>query len=253
MSDGERLLDLLWRRYEQAVPAARTFVALAGGRFENDHVAFRSIGGTGARAGDGIELYAAPFERLGWRRAGSYRFPDAHLEAIHLSHPDRLPRIFVSAIDPAALDEPAQAILARMPPPAAAPLSIDELAKWLAAPAPWIGRGELALLEAASQYAAWVALFGREVNHFTASVDDVEAWQAKLAAAGVQMKSEIEGERGGPLRQTATAAAVREVRLTDGTSDWPYAYLEIAERRPGFDGFLTTQARQLFDQTRRGP
>jgi hypothetical protein len=238
----------LWERYQRLVPPARTFVALAGGHLRNDHVAFRSI----ARPGDGIELLAPPFERLGWRRAGIYLFPDAHLAAIHLSHPDGLPRLFLSQIDPAPLGGRAARILGRMDPALPPPDDPAALAAWLDAPAPWLDGEELAALEAASQYAAWVALFGRSVNHFTAAVDDVEAWQARLAAAGVAMKARIEGERGGPLRQTTTVAAEREVELSDGSRrSWPYAYLEIAQRAAGFDGFLAPQARQLFEQTRR--
>ena len=68
-------------------------------------------------------------------------------------------------------------------------------------------------LERESQYGAWLLLFGREVNHFTASV------------------------RGGQ----------------GGTREWPYAYLEIAERQGGFDGFVTAQARQLFEMTKALP
>jgi hypothetical protein len=37
-----------------------------------------------------------------------------------------------------------------------------------------------------------------------------------------------------------------------GTRSWPYAYFEIAQRAPGFDGFLGPQARALFDMTKRG-
>jgi hypothetical protein len=57
--------------------------------------------------------------------------------------------------------------------------------------------------------------------------------------------------RGAGLRQTATRAAPRKVKLRDREREWPYAYLEIAERNGGFDGFVTSQARQLFDMTKR--
>jgi hypothetical protein len=73
-----------------------------------------------------------------------------------------------------------------------------------------------------------------------------------MREAGVPMKSDIEGEPGSPLRQTATHAAPVSVRLADGrTRGWPYAYFEIAQRGPGFDGFLGPQARNLFDMTKR--
>src|SRR4051794_6615250 len=105
-SDAARLLDLLWRRYAAHVPYAETFTRLSGADFRNDHVAFRSL----KRAGSGIGLFAPAFERLGWRRAGEYDFPDARLDAIHLSHPDGLPRVFLSQLRSDELSAPARQI-----------------------------------------------------------------------------------------------------------------------------------------------
>src|SRR5262249_1967060 len=122
---------------------------------------------------------------------------------------------------------------------------------WFGKPEALFTESEILELERESHYAAWVALFGREVNHFTASVPDVEVWQRRMSEAGIPMKAEVEGERGAKLRQTATKAAPRRVRLADKERDWPYAYLEIAQRAEGFDGFIPNQARQLFDMTKR--
>jgi hypothetical protein len=247
MSDATRLLDLLWERYAANVPYARDFVRLAGGAFHNDHVAFRSL----RRPGSGIELFAPAFERLGWKRAGAYDFPDAKLSAIHLSHPDGLPRVFISELRQQELSSRARDILSQLPPDPPAPREVEALAAWFRAPEVHFAEQDLLELEAESQYGAWLLLFGREVNHFTASVDDVESWARKLREARVPMKDEIEGEPGAGLRQTATRAAPRRVRMRGGERDWPYAYLELAERHGGFDGFVTQQARQLFEMTRR--
>jgi hypothetical protein len=245
---GQQLLDLLWQRYAAQVPYAGTFVRLASRRFVNDHVAFRTL----RRPGSGVELVAPVFERLGWRRAGSYDFPDAHLDAIHLSHPDGLPRVFVSQLRVEALSPRAQAILDTLPPDVPAPPGpLEAVADWFQGPGAPPDEAALLALEQESQYGAWLLLFGREVNHFTAAVDDVERWGAALAAAGVPMKGAIEGEPGAPLRQTATRAAPRRVRTSLGEREWPYAYLELAERQPGFDGFVAAQARALFEMTRR--
>jgi hypothetical protein len=246
-SDGARVLDLLWGRYAAHVPYAQTFVRLSGSAFRNDHVAFRSL----KRPGSGIELFAPAFERLGWRRAGQYDFPDAKLDAIHLSHPDGLPRIFLSQLRALELSPRAREILARLPPDDPPPRDPDALADWFRAPATTVPEAELLELERESQYGAWLLLFGREVNHFTAAVDDVEGWARRMAEAGVPMKGEIEGEPGAGLRQTATKATLRRVRTEGGEREWPYAYLEIAQRNRGFDGFVTQQARQLFEMTRR--
>lgn len=244
-----RLLNLLWERYAAEVPYARTFVQLSGGRFQNDHVALRSL----RRPGSGIGLFERVFERLGWRRAGEYTFPDAHLAAIHMSHPDGLPRVFISELKAEELSPRARELLAALPEDVPAPTdSLEALAAWFAAPPP-PDEAALLELEKESQYGAWLLAFGRKVNHFTGAVDDVEAWQRRMREAGVPMKAEIEGAPGTSLRQTATHAAPLPVALQGGGSrPWPYAYFEIAQRAPGMDGFLGPQARALFDMTKRG-
>jgi hypothetical protein len=234
------LLDELWERYAAHVPYAATFVALAGGRFHNDHVAFRSLKGRG-----GIEPIAALFERYGWQRRDAYDFPDAHLDAIYLWKPGE-PRVFVSQLRAEELSPRARRILEQLPPPGA----VND-ADSFAPPGIIVREDELLELESESQYAAWLLLFGREVNHFTASVDDVAQWQRRMRDAGIPMKDEIEGDPGAGLRQTATRAAPRRVRLRERDREWPYAYLEIAERNGGFDGFVAAQARQLFEMTKR--
>jgi hypothetical protein len=234
MSD---LLDALWDSYAQHVPYARTFVKLAGGDFRNDHVAFRSLD---------LRPIAAVFERLGWTRAGAYDFPDAKLNAIYLRK-DGEPRVFVSELRAAEFSPRLRELLSRLPPEP----PFDGTPEWFRGPDISVTSSELLELEKESQYAAWLMLFGREVNHFTASVPDVEVWQKRMRDAGIPMKDEIEGAPGAGLRQTATRAAPRKVALRDGERDWPYAYLEIAERNRGFDGFVAAQARQLFDMTKR--
>ena len=246
---ARKLLEILWDRYVKDVPYARTFLSLTPTPFANDHVAFRSL----RRDGSGIAAFRSVFERLGWREGGTYTFPDAHLEAVHMSHPDGLPRVFLSELLPAALSPAAQAVLARLPADPPPPAGDDPvaLAAWFAPPAP-PAEADLLALEPESQYGAWLLAFGRMVNHFTAAVPDVEVWQRRLADAGVPMKGAIEGAPGNDLRQTATRAASLMIEVAGGDlRSWPYAYLEIAERHRGFDGFLGAQARQLFDMTKR--
>ncbi|RKH47771.1 DUF1338 domain-containing protein [Corallococcus sicarius] len=247
-SDASRLLDLLWERYASEVPFARTFVALSGGHFRNDHVAFRTL----ARPGGGIALFSRVFERFGWRPAGTYTFPDAHLSAIYLSHPDGLPRVFLSELKSEELSPRARELLAALPVDPPAPEDVEALAAWFAPPSP-PDEAALLELEKETQYGAWLLAFGRKVNHFTGAVDDVEVWQRRMRDAGVPMKTDIEGAPGTSLRQTATHAAPLPLTLRGGgTRTWPYAYFEIAERSGGFDGFLGPQARALFDMTKRG-
>ena len=231
------LLDQLWQKYAAQVPYARAFVQLAHGKFSNDHVAFRSLD---------LRPIASVFEDLGWKRAGEYDFPETHLNAIHLVKPGE-PRVFVSELRTAELSARAREILAQLPPDP----PYDGTAGWFCGPDLRPREEELLELERESQYGAWLLLFGREVNHFTASVPDVAEWQRKMREAGIPMKDEIEGAPGAGLRQTATRAAPRRVQLRERERDWPYAYLEIAERNGGFDGFVAAQARQLFEMTKR--
>lgn len=248
------LFDRLWARYVEEVPYAATFARLAGGlhgtRFENDHIALRSVARDGA--GSGIGPVAAVFERLGWRHAGDYEFKDVHLRSVHLSKAG-LPRVFISELDPHALPADARDALLAAPALAPPPDDDDALPAWFTAPPP-PSPAALDVVQRASQVGAWLLCFGRKVNHFTAQVTDIESWQRRLLEAGVPMKADIEGERGGPLRQTATHAAPLDVMLADGSvRSQPYAYFEIAERQPGFDGFLAPQARQLFEMTAPPP
>lgn len=234
------LLDVLWTRYVVDVPYAATFARLSG-TFENDHIALRSLGP------GGIDSFARVFEPLGWLKKGEYAFPDVKLRALHMSQPG-LPRIFISELDVSEMPDDVRKILERLREKAEAQADAD----FFVAPSRMPTSAERDVVAQASQYGAWVLTFGRKVNHFTASVDDVEAWQQRLIDAGVPMKREIEGERGGDLRQTATHAAVLDVTLADGVvRSLPYAYVEIAQRRAPFDGFLAPQARQLFDMTAR--
>jgi hypothetical protein len=243
------LLDALWPRYAAPVPATQTFAELyrqrTGRAFENDHIALRSA----SRAG-GIAMFEAVFASLGWKAQQSYWFEDVHLRAIYMSQ-SGLPRIFISELIEERCSANLQDALSTHLDVVPQSSNVDFFARSRVRPTAAVVRS----VAEESQYAAWLLLFHRQVNHFTARVDDVAFWQNHLRENGVAMKSDIEGaplavgEAG--LRQTATQAAVVNVDVADGTLRWPYAYFEIAQRQGGFDGFLTAQARQLFDMTQR--
>jgi Domain of unknown function (DUF1338) len=125
-----------------------------------------------------------------------------------------------------------------------------------------------------SQYGAWVMMHGYAVNHFTGYVNRQQTTKyqtiaqtiAGLTHLGVPMKSGVEGSIESGLCQTATQAVIEQVWVQNDAAStlmqipWPYAYYEIAERyqiknSAGdtmlFDGFLSVQAQQLFEMTRR--
>ena len=137
---------------------------------------------------------------------------------------------------------------------------------------------QLSVVEAVnsiSQYGAWVLLHGYAVNHFTGYVNrqhtslypDIETTALGLAAKSIPMKDKIEGSEGNGLRQTATQAVTEMVTVKDDSGElkqipWTYAYYEIAQRNAIamadgktqlFEGFLTSQAQNLFEMTRTSP
>ena len=269
------LLDALWERYRARVEPARRYEALVeaqGRAWRNDHVAFRTV--AWRRPESGIATIARPFEALGYAAAGCYRFPDKKLSALHFQHRNAaFPKLFVSELRAWELAPASRAILARSLE-AQGPSPLDDAALAALAAGGGDGRAELLgacldffrkrpwaapekadvlALDRESQYGAWVLVHGREVNHFTGAVDDIEKAVADLRAAGVPMKAEIEGAPGTALRQSSTEAVVLpaavSVRGAAAEMPWTYAYFELAQRAPGFEGFLGPQAANLFDMT----
>ena len=298
-----QLFDRLWATYRDRVTSVRDYeqvLATAGADFQNDHIAFRSIAWQEPAAG--ISSIARPFQALGYRPEACYHFADKHLQAIHLEPPrnnssgrEPLPKLFVSELEAWQLDPQQRQHLAGSLDQHRRPLSLDmldclarlgssetpdtagaldTLCDWFhQRPWPPPVRSDVEAVAEVSQYAAWVLVHGYAVNHFTGLInahrvevlDSIEKTAAALAAAGVPMKSDIEGEAGSRLRQTATEAVVVDVEVTEAgqpsTMPWTYAYFELAERgqvidsesgeSARFEGFLGPQATQLFDMTRR--
>lgn len=288
------LFDRLWQTYcrrVRFVPVYLDLLTRAGGRFVNDHIAFRTLATQNPYSG--IASISRLFEALGYEPRCGYRFPDKHVSAVHFEHPrSGFPRLFISELQTWKLSPDLREPLCRVVAESRPTISDDILAQlseltdtvppdllqmcvdaidvrpWSPPP-----RDLVVALNQTSQYAAWVLAHGNRVNHFTAFVNaqqalgfrDLSETVATLTAAGIPMKQEIEGLLGSPLRQTATSADVAQVEvLEDGkisTLEWPYAYFELAERaevtdpltgsRQLFSGFLGPQATQLFEQTRR--
>jgi hypothetical protein len=288
------LFDRLWEQYRQRVSYVQIYeqvVAVAGATFVNDHIAFRTIANQSPQTG--IASLSRIFEALDYRPAGVYHFPDKHLNAIHYQHAHpEFPKLFISELKVWELNGQAKQLLSaalsshREPIPLSllAELSsfdqqtdsaakLHQLAEYFQR-LPWQVPDQEAVqaLSAESQYAAWVLVHGYNVNHFTSlvnshgvdSLNDLDKTIAALAAAGVPMKKEIEGEPGSKLRQSATEAVTIDVDVsTQGrpaTMPWTYAYFELAERNlvtdpatgqpTRFEGFLGSQATNLFEMTR---
>lgn len=296
-NDQERFLaalfDRLWDRYRQRVPYAGQFVQIVeqvGGQFVNDHIAFRTIACQQPQTGMGS--IARLFEALGYVPTACYQFPDKLLSAIHLQHPNAgFPKLFISELQSWRLSATGQQRVLRSISPCRSPLSdatLRELvhvdgrstSELLRTTADWIEtlpwctpeEDDVRAVDEESQYAAWVLVHGNNVNHFTALINalniptmrDIDETVRVLQAAGIPMKTEIEGTPGSKLRQTATEAVKVNIPIMRNnqcaTMSWSYAYFELAERNTIFDpdtgqshrfeGFLGPQATQLFDMTK---
>lgn len=288
------LFDRLWEEYRRRVTYVQQYeqvIAQHGGSFVNDHIAFRTIATQSPSSG--IHSLSRIFVALGYRAAGTYFFDDKQLAAIHFQHPNsEFPKLFISELLTWELEDSAREIILTalqshrpalgddelaalhdIQNDAASAKLLDRLTDWFIQ-LPWTApsKESVAALNKATQYGAWVLVHGYNVNHFTSlinshgveSLGDIEKTIAALQAAGVPMKSEIEGERGSKLRQTATEAVMIPVPVMDAgkptTIPWSYAYFELAQRdwqtdpatgqRTRFEGFLGPQATNLFEMTR---
>jgi hypothetical protein len=289
------LFDTLWETYRKRVSYVATYeqvIAGAKATFVNDHIAFRTFAAQQPLAG--IATVSRIFEALGYRAAGSYHFEDKQLSAIHFQHTNpQFPKLFISELKTWELPKEPRGIISRTlrshrgnireevlaalhnldrDPSPAKELLPEIVAQFHQLP--WLlpRREDVASLNAVSQYAAWVLVHGYNVNHFTSlinshgvpALDGIEKTIAALQKAGVPMKTEIEGEKGSKLRQTATEAVKIDVDVLDqgvpAKMPWTYAYFELAQRdavtdpesgkRVRFEGFLGPQATNLFEMTR---
>lgn len=244
---ADALLDRLWARFAEEVPAATTFARLAR-LFGNDHLAFCTL----ARPGSGLAMMAPVFERRGWVATESWALEPEPVRALQLSR-DGYARVLLMELDPTTLGSAARAALSRLPADAPPPDDDQALAAWFKAPLPPSG-ADLEVLQRASPLGAWLLAHGRRVHHFGVAVADLDEWQRRLAAEGVLFSDSGPGPVDAPLRRLATRPVEREVRLRNGRHRrLPWAHLELVERQPGFDGLQAAPLPTTGAEGRRHP
>lgn len=292
------LVENLWQQYLRRVPYARTYsdlVTSRGGKVVHDHIAFRTFNANTGEQPAGIRAFGHLLEILNYRKAGKYKFPKMMATAVHYEHPDPLlPKIFVSQLEVAELPSWAQMIIHEAVVDTrylvsddaiklmgiinsqgsitneAGEILVEELTGYFRRPWKLPSREDLLKINDVSQYAAWTLLHGNSVNHFAAFINlqgvaewpDIEATCKAMAAAGIPMKEELEGERGSILRQSATRAVKESIRFRGANGEfeempWTYAYYEFTERgyvigdqgEKLFTGFIADQATHLFKMT----
>ena len=291
------LVDGLWKQYTERIPYAKLYADMVtgkGGKVVIDHIAFRTFNTHCGEQPEGIRAIKHILNYLEYKQVTKYSFPKKKLNAVHFEHPDAtLPKIFVSQLEVSELPGWAQNMINKMVhntsyllsdksiellgileengslPSEAAEYLVNDLVHYFRRPWNIPLKDDVLKINDVSQYGAWVLLHGNSVNHFAALVNfqDVKEWPdlettcEALAAAGIPMKDEIEGEKGSKLRQSATLAVKEEVKIKSENGFekmiWTYAYFELVQRnyieengvQKLFSGFLGEQANHLFDLT----
>lgn len=250
----ETVLSGLMRRYTERVPdVAQILTAMQQNKLigsaddiENDHIAFRTLGVPHL----GIASFEKIFKALGYTRRDHYHFAGKKLDAYWYSPPsEKLPRIFVSELRVADLNESARAIItsytdAIQSDPVDAlnltnPLEIDA---FLHTPL-WRLPNLADYLELAkeSEYAAWVIHNRYYLNHYTISVHNLpapfntlEKFNEFLESRGVVLNTsggKIKKSPDGLLLQSSTVAEMLEAEFADQQHHTiSGSYVEFAER-----------------------
>ena len=259
-------LSRAWARYVRLCPDASRIHELLearGERILNDHLALRTFDIPGITR---LEI-GRIFEAWGYRKADEeLDFPEKKLKASYwLPSDPSQPRVFVSELE-----------LGRVSP---------ELATWIRALAgPTAKRGPIRaeqLLEPnwqpvrledyrrfypESEYAAWTAAYGIQLNHFTVSINALKTFPGGIAelndflrASGLQLNESGGAIKGRPeecLEQSSTQAREVPCQFAGGVTEAvPGCYYEFARRYPLkdgsglFEGFIPKSADKIFEST----
>ena len=256
----QTLWNKLWAAYANLCPDATKIHDLLEGlgeRVVNDHIALRTFNLTGI----GIAELARPFLELGYHGRDQFEFKEKHLLAQYFNR-HHSPRIFISQLKVEDFSSNVQAICHRLAEEARAVFGDGGV---ILPARPWqpITQAEYALLAAQSDYAAWVAAFGLQANHFTVSINHLKKIKGigdlneHLSSAGFllnQVGGEIKGSAAQLLEQSSTLARKVECEFADGPLAIPGCYYEFAQRFPDekgkpFDGFLADSADSIFEST----
>lgn len=283
------LLNILFERYSQEVPAVRKITnalidqGVIDGQEQivNDHIAFRTLGVP--------HLGIASFEKIflyhGYVKKDNYYFEGKKLNAYWYSPPSpEYPRIFLSELLVNELSDQAQEIISNYTKHINAdPVDLLNLhsgkviGEFFHRPLwklPLKSDYEALLQE--SEYAAWVIYNRYYLNHYTISVHNLkpgynrlEDFNVFVETLGLKLNSEggkIKVSSDGLLRQSSSVAEMQEAVFANGENmDIAGSYVEFSERLvlpqysdlPGTEikaihrreGFETANADKIFEST----
>lgn len=225
----------------------------------NDHIALRTFNVDPL----GIETLAKPFLALGYTVCGDYQFESKKLVAKHYEHPDPTqPKVFISELKVAECSPELQAIVAKL----VAQVDSNKLTSsdFLYSGRLWeIAHNDYLTLAQESEYAAWLAAHGYGANHFTVSVNQLNAFnEVKAVNDHLRQAGFIINENGGEvkgtpevlLEQSSTMADKVRVQFSDGVEMIPGGFYEFAKRYPMangelYSGFVAASADKIFEST----
>ncbi|CAK4070670.1 MULTISPECIES: DUF1338 domain-containing protein [Vibrio] len=225
----------------------------------NDHIALRTFNVEPL----GIATLAQPFLDAGYTPCGDYVFESKKLVAKHFEHPDPTqPKVFISELKVDECSAELQAIVAKLVEQVDA--SQLQSPEFLYGGRLWdLSYADFQTLAKESEYASWLAAHGYGANHFTVSVNQLNAFNEvvdvnnHLRDAGFTI-NEFGGEvKGSPdvlLEQSSTMADKVPVQFTEGTEIIPGGFYEFAKRYPMsngelYPGFVAASADKIFEST----
>lgn len=256
------LFQSLWNDYiHRLCPSADKVHSLLeeGEPLINDHIALRTF----ALSPVGIDTLAKPFLELGYKECGDYLFESKHLTAKHFEHPDPTqPKVFISQLEveqcSPQLQKIANKLVSQVSP------SIFSGFEFLYAGPPWtVSYEDYLLLSDESEYAAWLSAHGYGANHFTVSVNQLNAFNSvksvndHLRESGFEINESGGEVKGSPevlLEQSSTMADKVMVRFSDVEQKIPGGFYEFALRYPMkggglYQGFVAASADKIFEST----
>ncbi|MBX2814214.1 MAG: DUF1338 domain-containing protein [Myxococcales bacterium] len=264
MSDRiDALFHQLWQQYVAVTPSALGVHQLLGASPQqvliNDHVALRTFNAAPIQ----LERLAQVLVSVGYKKGGDYFFSAKKVRAEHYEHQDPTrPKIFISELIVDEFSTPIQAIIGGLVEQVDALLVDDP--KVLYSGRLWdISFADYQKLLKESEYAGWLAAWGFRANHFTVSVNHLQAISSlqevnqKLVAAGYRLNTlggAIKGSPGVLLEQSSLMADRQLVTFLDGDYEIPSCFCEFARRyrdKDGsyFAGFIENSADKIFQST----
>ena len=258
MSNIKTLLDGMWENYIPYTPSAAKIAKLFNEELVNDHIAFRTLN----LAECNIHKQANYLSQFGYRVRGDYYFEQKKLNAIHLENENSsLPKIFLSEL----MLEKFSSELSDSFKKIFNSINVSNKDLFLGGRSWNIDYEIYKRLSKESEYASWFYVWGFCPNHFTVSINHLNAYQDivevndMLKANGFTLNGfggEVKGTKEELLEQSSIMADKIKVTFDANEEIVPSCYYEFAKRYPDssgktYQGFVPTSADKIFESTNK--